>query len=113
MMHRRLLITEEEKNSIRKMQLLEQVSPDPEIVETLKDMGFEKQFCKGAKANPSGIELSHEYCSKAKPQVLVSYPKPYTSIEVLDLINQKIIEIIESPTPDKLENVMKGYFASF
>jgi hypothetical protein len=113
MMHRRLLITEEEKNSIRKMQLLEQVSPDPEIVETLKDMGFEKQFCKGAKANPSGIELSHEYCSKAKPQVLVSYPKPYTSIEVLDLINQKIIEIIDSPTPDKLENTMKGYFASY
>lgn len=112
-MDRRLLITEEERNSIRRMQLLEQVSPDPEVIETLKDMGFEKQFCKGAKANPSGIELSHEYCNKAKPQVLVSYPKPYNSIEVLDLINQKIIEIIDSPTPEKLENVMKGYFASF
>lgn len=112
-MDRRLLITEEERNSIRRMQLLEQVSPDPEVIETLKDMGFEKQFCKGAKSNPSGIELSHEYCNKAKPQVLVSYPKPYNSIEVLDLINQKIIEIIDSPTPEKLENVMKGYFASF
>lgn len=112
-MDKRLLITEEERNSIRRMQLLEQVSPDPEIIETLKDMGFEKQFCKNAKANPSSVELSHEYCNKARPQVLVSYPKPYDAIEVLDLVNQKIIEIINSPTPDKLENTMKGYFASF
>jgi hypothetical protein len=112
-MNRKLIISEHERDSIRKMQLLEQVSPDPEIVETLRDMGFEKQFCKSSKSNPSGIELSHEYCNKSRPQVLISYPKPYTAIEVLDLINQKIIEIIESPTPDKLENVMKGYFASF
>jgi hypothetical protein len=111
-MDRRLLITEEERNNIRKMQLLEQVGPDPEIVETLKDMGFEKQFCKNAKVNPMGIELSYEYCNKARPQILVSYPKPYDSAEVVDLINQKIIEIIDNVSPEKLESAMKGYFAN-
>ena len=40
-----------------------------------------------------GIELSYEYCNKARPQILVSYPKPYDSAEVVDLINQKIIEV--------------------
>jgi|LakMenE01Jun11ns_1017448.scaffolds.fasta_scaffold9816937_3 hypothetical protein len=86
--------------------------PDPEIVETLKDMGFEKQFCKNAKVNPMGIELSYEYCNKARPQILVSYPKPYDSAEVVDLINQKIIEIIDNVSPEKLESAMKGYFAN-
>lgn len=111
-MNKRLLISEEEKNNIRRMQLLEQVGPDPEIVETLRDMGFEKQFCKNAKVNPMGIELSHEYCNKSRPQILVSYPKPYDSAEVVDLINQKIIEVIDGVTPEKLETVMRGYFAN-
>jgi len=111
-MSKRLLISEDERNNIRRMQLLEQVGPDPEIVETLRDMGFEKQFCKNAKANPMGIELSHEYCNKARPQILVSYPKPYDSAEVVDLINQKIIEVIDGVTPEKLETVMRGYFAN-
>ena len=75
-MNKRLLISEEERNNIRRMQLLEQVGPDPEIVETLRDMGFEKQFCKNAKVNPMGIELSHEYCNKARPQILVSALSP-------------------------------------
>ena len=112
-MDRRLLITEEEKNSIRKMQLLEQVSPDPEIVETLKDMGFEKQFCKNAKSNPSSVQLSYEYCNKSRPQILVSYPKPYDSLEIVDLINERIIEVIDDVSPEKLESAMKGYFASY
>ena len=111
-MNRKLIISEHERDSIRKMQLLEQVSPDPEIIETLRDMGFEKQFCKNAKVNPMGIELSYEYCNKARPQILVSYPKPYDSAEVVDLINQKIIEIIDNVSPEKLESAMKGYFAN-
>lgn len=111
-MNNRLIISEEERSSIRRMQLLEQVGPNPEIIETLKDMGFEKQFCKNAKANPMGIELSHEYCNKSRPQILVSYPKPYDSLEIVDLINQKIIEIIDMVTPEKLESAMRGYFAN-
>jgi hypothetical protein len=42
----------------------------------------------------------------------VSYPKPYDSAEVVDLINQKIIEVIDGVTPEKLETVMRGYFAN-
>jgi hypothetical protein len=31
---------------------------------------------------------------------------------VVDLINQKIIEIIDNVSPEKLESAMKGYFAN-
>lgn len=112
-MNNRIIISEHERNSIRKMQLLEQVSPNSEIIDTMKDMGFEKQNCKNSnKTNSLSLELSFEYCNKSKPQIVISYPKPYTSLEVLDLINQKIIEILDSPTPLELESVIKGYFAN-
>jgi hypothetical protein len=54
--------------------------------------------------------LGWEYCHGKKPNILISYPKPYDAIEILDLKNQKIIDVIENPSAMDLESAVKMIF---
>lgn len=93
----------------------EQVSenqPSDEIISTLKELGFEKKFCnKSSRGDHGDVEQGWEYCNRERPDVdiLISYPKPYDSIMIVDMKNLKK-EKIDNATPYEVESTLKRMF---
>ena len=86
--------------------------PDCEIISVLNELGFEKKNCnKSSRGNHGDVEKGWEYCNKERPDVdiLVSYPKPYNSIMIVDMKNLKKEEI-DNVTPYEVEATLKRMF---
>ena len=86
--------------------------PDSEIISTLKELGFEKRFCnKPSRGNHGDVESGFEYCNEEQPDVdiLISYPKPYNSIMIVDMKNFNK-ENIDNVTPSEVESTLKRMF---
>ena len=86
--------------------------PNSEIISTLKELGFEKKFCnKSSRGDHGDVEQGWEYCNRERPDVdiLISYPKPYDSIMIVDMKNLKK-EKIDNATPYELETTLKRMF---
>jgi hypothetical protein len=86
--------------------------PDSEIISILKDLGFEKRFCnKPSRGNHGDVESGFEYCNEEQPDVdiLISYPKPYDSIMIVDMKNFNK-ENIDNVTPSEVESTLKRMF---
>ena len=86
--------------------------PDSEIITILKDLGFEKRFCnKPSRGNHGDVESGFEYCNEEQPDVdiLISYPKPYDSIMIVDMKNFNK-ENIDNVTPSEVESTLKRMF---
>jgi hypothetical protein len=86
--------------------------PDSEIISVLKELGFEKKFCnKSSRGDHGNVEQGWEYCNREQPDVdiLISYPKPYDSIMIVDMKNLKK-EKIDNATPYEVESTLKRMF---
>lgn len=108
-MGNKIRLTESELIKLIKKVISEQeAGPDEDILMSLEDMGFGKSNC--PKYDKSAEMLGWEYCHNQKPFIMVSYPKPYDSIEIMNLKDQKIIDTIDNPTAEELESVIKSIF---
>jgi hypothetical protein len=86
--------------------------PNDEMISILKELGFEKKFCnKSSRGDHGDVEQGWEYCNREQPDVdiLISYPKPYDSIMIVDMKNLKK-EKIDNATPYELETTLKRMF---
>jgi len=86
--------------------------PSGEIISILKELGFEKKFCnKPSRGDHGDIEKGWEYCNQENPDadILISYPKPYDSIMIVDMKNLNK-EKIENITPYEVEATLKRMF---
>jgi hypothetical protein len=86
--------------------------PDSEIISLLSELGFEKQNCKkSSRGNHGDVEKGWEYCNREQPDVdiVISYPKPYNSIMIVDMKNLKKEEI-DNVTPNEVEETLKRMF---
>ena len=89
-----------------------ETQPNSEIISTLKELGFEKKFCnKPSRGDHGDIEKGWEYCNQENPDadILISYPKPYDSIMIVDMKNLNK-EKIENITPYEVEATLKRMF---
>ena len=93
-------LTESDLYRIVKKVIAEQsaAGKDPIIVQAITDMNFTKDACKGEKLPMP--ELSHEYCNKTYPNIMISYTTD--GLELLDTKNQKIIKVWEGFTEANL-----------
>lgn len=98
-----------EENLVRLIKRVISEQTNPDILASLKEMGFGKENC--PTYDPKSDKINFQYCHQKNPKIVIQYRD--NGLELLDLMNEKILGSWENFNTDDiidLESTVKNIF---
>jgi len=98
-----------EENLVRLIKRVISEQTNPDILDSLKEMGFGKENC--STYDPKSDKINFQYCHQKNPKIVIQYRD--NGLEILDLMNEKILGSWENFNTDDiidLESTVKNIF---
>lgn len=98
-----------EENLVRLIKRVISEQTNPDILASLKEMGFGKENC--PTYDPKSDKINFQYCHQKNPKIVIQYRD--NGLEILDLMNEKILGSWENFNTDDiidLESTVKNIF---
>ena len=98
-----------EENLVRLIKRVISEQTNPDILDSLKEMGFGKENC--PTYDPKSDKINFQYCHKKNPKIVIQYRD--NGLEILDLTNEKILGSWENFNTNDiidLESTVKNLF---